>query len=661
MMKDPLSNWKGGRGAAKRLLSRPRLFKHGEFVDTPADSSVPGKIKDQEAQTTRPRQEESPVNQKFRKRNVRGLFGFFGGAIRSSSANKAVRLVAADEGEAYWNFETHHADEDREDCVPSSNIPEHELHGQDHHVQTTWSYENQEEKGELEASSSPCPAGVEELDVAETTSSDSEEDFVLPEGFIGKFRGDTEPLFSYIHHMDSGLTTIPEEDTEQSSLTLNSSTLTSIRSSTSAEEDNSTKWINLLHKNVVYETKSMERNVEVTVDRENPVGASLKIRLQRERSAEKSMHDEPYDKKWDHDLYEQIDEALARLEYDGPNSILVGSTGSKKKSQRNSVPERLNNDLCGTIEEIIGEALSYTSPIEKHEIYNMGEPSALAAGSDTKNDADAVSVASSSETTASLEARIEKLLRNNPKHIVATEENETRSVVTSETSRGSNANVETQQRIQSLTVPLAADIKSACKSVANGTDQGEFQLNHPESMEMDIHSIDSRSHEANKSEGTSVASEKTATSKHIQTDHSGSTATASTTTPELNILQSHMDDKKEILWIAVKPTLSLDTAKPEESFSKTAENKEGRKKKRSRWSTQRRLPPWLKKKDSSISSIKGKETPYRDGEITSTRNGKMHEEYCAVSFPSTNSLTVYVYRAFTKLVTSITMTMLLTY
>eukprot|EP00977_Amphora_coffeiformis_P026534 scaffold27591_cov69-Amphora_coffeaeformis.AAC.1 len=60
MMKDPFSNWKGGRGAAKRLLSRPRLFKHGEFVDTPADSSVPGEIKDQEAQTTRPRQEESP-------------------------------------------------------------------------------------------------------------------------------------------------------------------------------------------------------------------------------------------------------------------------------------------------------------------------------------------------------------------------------------------------------------------------------------------------------------------------------------------------------------------------------------------------------------------------------------------------------------------------
>ena len=501
-MKDPFSKWKGNRGAVKRIFSRSRLFKNEESRDEETESSKA--VDEKQKGQTRRNQAESSSNPKSLKRNFRGLFDF-GGGDRSSSTTEEARVVA--EGEETWTFESPPA-EDRDDFVPYSDIEELDVDRQNNLVLTNKRSDDQEGNRSSEPSS-PNSIEYEEFGFTDTTSDDTEEDFILPEGFLGKFRENTEPLFSHLDYTYSGLSTIQEEDSEQSTSILDSSSLTSIKSSSSAEEDKSTKWVNLLHKNVVYERKSMERNVEVSVDRDNPIGAALKIRLQRERSAEKSIHDEPSvaiirdpidaktesnsipDKSLGNGLHDQIDAALGRLEGDGSKSNLDCSACTQSQNQRDSLPEKLNTGLTITmqqVETIIGETLSCRSPRVERDIYT----SLTRTG--TRTDAETASVASSVGMGMGLK-EIEVLLGYTYTYTSAAEERETSRELISKASCPGEAKVETENNIQSLAVPSTTHTENAYDNVMNGMDHGNFQHTHSESIEVDVSSHRSNSHD----------------------------------------------------------------------------------------------------------------------------------------------------------------------
>ena len=118
----------------------------------------------------------------------------------------------------------------------------------------------------------------------EPPKDDEEEVFFLPEGYIGRFRSYTEPLFDNI---DWALSPISEADGEDNFFQQDNNGMAAldiIQLKDSLDEASSTKWVPLHHEDLVLSTESLDRSVEISMERDHSVGAALKISLQSKQS-----------------------------------------------------------------------------------------------------------------------------------------------------------------------------------------------------------------------------------------------------------------------------------------------------------------------------------------------------------------------------------------
>lgn len=415
-MKDPFSNWKPSRGVAKRIFFRPRPPKQEEPDKAPVDTKR--YVERQRLRDPSAKVENSP-KQKLSKRASRGFFNRkfrFGKA--SSPGRESLEPVAKvnDDEELYDEEESIHF-APPEFFVRSPNASGDEKVGHSHLAQKMNSTESRDHE--------PSP-GEEEIDFTETDSDDDEEDFVLPEGFLGRFRENSEPLFSNVRHMLSAIqeeeegesSTVHSEtptdggenqgkDDEQSSLMLDSTALTAVSSGVSENDDtdNSIKWIPLLHRNIAYETTSAELGVEISADRESPAGAALKIKLQRQMNVDgliendfSAVPEAPLvmnmtpgnfqDAKQNVEL-EGVDAAVASLDDSSIDSPLDTSTETQNSSRNRLFSKALGSGLGGTTGEtdtMLGRAFSCTGDEKEKETSCPGAHSNSATVSGSMND-----------------------------------------------------------------------------------------------------------------------------------------------------------------------------------------------------------------------------------------------------------------------------------
>lgn len=463
------------------------------------------------------------------------------------------------------------------------------------------------------------------------------EDFLAPIGFVGKFRSDTTPLFtkveselSVINEEDETVVTTgireqeslqsdePEAQEEGFNLIKQSSSIRSNNSKIGAEQTTTKeiKWLTLVHKNIECQRESNEKNVEVSVDRKNVLGAALKIALQQDPSLRdegstscSSRGPTPTPSFGDED-YE--DEELQPEEQREENETTgLGKPGLYERSENEDL--YFGNGLEG-LEKWIDQTLSISRE-EKAEMENHVDIEAPSQPpiSDNYSFSGVESVGSellrlvSTSRSASIGSDIASSIGSDIAKFVS-------ELTSSPSSTPPESDLE---KIVTLNIASSTEMAGLSPIVRteNATQDGgklgvrnctiDGSLNKTNTVEED-RSISTRSTLEGRFSPNSTWDEievsmtevsKTETSKSVSQAPSSDQDSTVSVVSELKISEVIMDDDKETLWIAVKQPPSTDITKLERSLYKTIKNC---KKKKKPWHSEKRLP-WKKKRSHTTS------------------------------------------------------------
>lgn len=410
----------------------------------------------------------------------------------------------------------------------------------------------------------------------------NDEDYLAPIGFVGKFRSDTTPLFtevrselSMIHEDDDGtidtITTKGEESVQSNLNKCQEDETMHSNYPKSNIRDKSTKWLPLVHKNIEFQRMSKEKNVEVTADRNNALGAALKIALQQSNSL---RDEEPAPAK------SEAPPTLSTEDADGHQKTETGSSEDTEKTKE--APSNFSYDSesidLGDGLEGFDRLLDQTLSISRDE----DEAKTAAAKSPKQSPHKALIKGD----RMGLMNSIDKLVSASRSASIGHESIE--SLVSAMTHSRSTPESDIE-KFESIVPRKNKNTERAYLSEAQNGGLNEASYSHSSTWdEIEV----SVAEESRISPSPSL-------SFAASTDQESSVMSSTSTTPHLNISEVVLDDDSETLWIAVKRPHSTDISMLERSLSRTIKDCNKKKKRRS----DRRRASWIRRKSGKPSNV----------------------------------------------------------